>query len=69
MPVSDIDRVSVAGAGSFAGTNLELTVSCELMHNQLPASPISPTATKLAVVQDGAAIQSSSASARTAASA
>src|SRR5579872_1066410 len=48
-----VDRVSLAGAGPQAGKSLTMGVACELMHNQLPGSPIEPT-TDIAVVQDKA---------------
>jgi hypothetical protein len=56
MPVSDhgqdfIDVVSVPGSGAYSGKALTLHVSCELMKNQLPASPVSPSG-NIAVVQD-----------------
>jgi hypothetical protein len=50
---SNIDRVNIPGTGKMAGKNLAVTVSCELMRNQLPAVPIEPT-TDIAVVQDSA---------------
>lgn len=49
--VPDIDQVSIPGAGTFAGKNVEVGVSCELMKNQLPGSDIDAT-TETAVVQD-----------------
>lgn len=48
-----VDDFTLPGSGSMAGKTLSLSVSCELMHNQLPGSPVEPT-TDIAVVQDKA---------------
>lgn len=50
---SDVDSVTLAGADKHSGKKIGLSVSCELMHNQLPASPVEPTR-DIAVVQDSA---------------
>ncbi|HVY57263.1 MAG TPA: hypothetical protein VHA77_05375 [Xanthobacteraceae bacterium] len=49
----DVDAVTLTGAGKRAGKKLSLSVNCELMHNQLPASPVEPNR-DIAVVQDSA---------------
>jgi hypothetical protein len=46
-----VDDFTLPGSGSMAGKTLSLSVSCELMHNQLPGSPVEPT-TDISVVQD-----------------
>jgi hypothetical protein len=48
-----IDVVPIPGSGAYAGKQLSLQVSCELMKNQLPATPVSPDG-DIAVVQDAA---------------
>ncbi|MDN3292908.1 hypothetical protein QWM81_02365 [Streptomyces ficellus] len=48
-----IDRLELTGAGSRNGQKIGATVSCELMKNRLPGSPIEPTRDSLAVQDTG----------------
>jgi hypothetical protein len=52
MPAAPaVDQFSLAGAGPMAGKTLSMTASSELMHNQLPGSPVEPN-TDIVAVQD-----------------
>jgi hypothetical protein len=48
-----VDHVTVPGVGDYAGHSIAISVSCELMKNQLPGTDIAVT-TDTAVVQDSA---------------
>ncbi|MDF3834178.1 hypothetical protein P3W85_14610 [Cupriavidus basilensis] len=46
-----VDLFTVTGVGPSAGTMLSMSVAADLMHNQLPGSPVEPNS-DMAVVQD-----------------
>jgi hypothetical protein len=46
-----VDQFSLTGSATMAGKTMSMSASCELMHNQLPGSPVQPN-TDIAVVQD-----------------